>query len=60
MRVHVALTPAEFPDAPLTGCVALAVDVLRATTASVAACDGGLPAPRAGTRRGGGRSAGRA
>jgi 2-phosphosulfolactate phosphatase len=41
MRVHVALTPAEFPDAPLTGCVALAVDVLRATTASVAACEAG-------------------
>src|SRR6266851_2822633 len=41
MRVHVALTPAEFPDAPLSGRVALAVDVLRATTASVAACDAG-------------------
>jgi 2-phosphosulfolactate phosphatase len=41
MRVHVALTPAEFPDAPLTGRVAFAVDVLRATTASVAACDAG-------------------
>ncbi len=51
MRVHVALTPAEFPDAPLTGCVALAVDVLRATTASVAACDAGcrrlVPVPDA-------------
>ena len=32
MRVHVALTPAEFPDATLDGAVALAVDVLRATT----------------------------
>jgi 2-phosphosulfolactate phosphatase len=41
MRVHVALTPAEFPDAPLPGRVALAVDVLRATTASVAACEAG-------------------
>jgi 2-phosphosulfolactate phosphatase len=41
MLVHVALTPAEFLDAPLTECVALAVDVLRATTASVAACDAG-------------------
>ncbi len=41
MRVHVALTPAEFPDAPLTGRIAFAVDVLRATTASVAACDAG-------------------
>ena len=51
MRVHVALTPAEFPDAPLMGCVALAVDVLRATTASVAACDAGcrrlVPVPDA-------------
>jgi 2-phosphosulfolactate phosphatase len=41
MRVHVALTPAEFPHAPLADRVALAVDVLRATTASVAACDAG-------------------
>ena len=53
MRVHVSLTPAEFPDAPLTGCVALAVDVLRATTASVAACDAGcrrlVPVPDATT-----------
>src|SRR6266851_2849828 len=51
MRVHVALTPAEFPDAPLSGRVALAVDVLRATTASVAACDAGcrrvVPVPDA-------------
>jgi 2-phosphosulfolactate phosphatase len=51
MRVHVALTPAEFPDAPLSGRVALVVDVLRATTASVAACDAGcrrlVPVPDA-------------
>ncbi len=51
MRIHVSLTPAEFPDAPLTGCVALAVDVLRATSASVAACDAGcrrlVPVPDA-------------
>jgi len=51
MRAHVALTPAEFPDAPLSGRVALAVDVLRATTASVAACDAGcrrvVPVPDA-------------
>ncbi len=51
MRVHVALTPAEFPDAPLSGCVALAVDVLRATSAAVAACDAGcrrlVPVPDA-------------
>ncbi|HEY7435434.1 MAG TPA: 2-phosphosulfolactate phosphatase [Methylomirabilota bacterium] len=48
-----ALTPAEFPDAPLRGRVALAVDVLRATTASVAACDAGcrrlVPVPDAET-----------
>lgn len=51
MRVHVALTPAEFSDAPLAGRVALAVDVLRATTASVAAGDAGcrclVPVPDA-------------
>jgi 2-phosphosulfolactate phosphatase len=51
MRVHVALTPAEYPDAPLSGRVALAVDVLRATTASVAACEAGcrrlVPVPDA-------------
>jgi 2-phosphosulfolactate phosphatase len=41
MRVHVALSPAEFPDAPLAGRTALAVDVLRATTAAVAACEAG-------------------
>ena len=31
MRVHVALHPAEFPDAPLSGRTALAIDVLRAS-----------------------------
>jgi 2-phosphosulfolactate phosphatase len=41
MRVHVALSPAEFPDAPLPDRTALAVDVLRATTAAVAACEAG-------------------
>lgn len=39
--MHVALTPAEFADLPLAGRTALAVDVLRATTAAVAACDAG-------------------
>ena len=32
MRVHVALTPGEFSDAPLADRTAFAVDVLRATT----------------------------
>jgi 2-phosphosulfolactate phosphatase len=41
MRVHVALSPAEFPDAPLSGRTAFAIDVLRATTAAVAACEAG-------------------
>jgi 2-phosphosulfolactate phosphatase len=41
MRVHVALTPGEFADLPLAGRTALAVDVLRATTAAVAACEAG-------------------
>ncbi|HEX7785806.1 MAG TPA: 2-phosphosulfolactate phosphatase [Methylomirabilota bacterium] len=41
MRVHVALYPAEFPDAPLSGRTALAIDVLRATSAAVAACEAG-------------------
>ena len=41
MRVHVALSPAEFPDAPLSGRTALAIDVLRATSAAVAACEAG-------------------
>ena len=39
--MHVALTPAEFADLPLAGRTALAVDVLRATTAAVAACEAG-------------------
>src|SRR2546428_12536138 len=47
MRVHVALTPAEFPRLPLAGRTALVVDVLRATTtvvaACVAGCAGGIP-----------------
>ncbi len=41
MRVHVALTPAEFPRLPLAGQTALVVDVLRATTTVVAACAAG-------------------
>jgi 2-phosphosulfolactate phosphatase len=41
MRVHVALSPAEFADAALSGRTALAVDVLRATSAAVAACEAG-------------------
>lgn len=41
MRVHVALSPAEFAETPLSGRTALAVDVLRATTAAVAACAAG-------------------
>ncbi|HEY7204033.1 MAG TPA: 2-phosphosulfolactate phosphatase [Methylomirabilota bacterium] len=41
MRVHVALSPAEFPEAPLSGRTALAIDVLRATSAAVAACEAG-------------------
>lgn len=51
MRVHVALGPAEFPEAELSGRTALAVDVLRATTAAVAACEAGcrrlVPVPDA-------------
>ncbi len=51
MRVHVALSPAEFPDAPLSGRTVLAVDVLRATSAAVAACEAGcrllVPVPDA-------------
>lgn len=39
--MHVALTPAEFPDLALAGRTVLAVDVLRATTAAVAACEAG-------------------
>ena len=41
MRVHVALSPAEFADAPVSGRTVLAVDVLRATSAVVAACEAG-------------------
>jgi 2-phosphosulfolactate phosphatase len=41
MRVHVALTPTEFADLTLAADTALAVDVLRATTAAVAACEAG-------------------
>jgi 2-phosphosulfolactate phosphatase len=41
MRVHVALTPAEFPRLALAGQTALVVDVLRATTTVVAACAAG-------------------
>jgi 2-phosphosulfolactate phosphatase len=51
MRVHVALTPGEFSDAPLADRTAFAVDVLRATTAAVAACEAGcrrlVPVPDA-------------
>lgn len=39
--MHVALTPAEFPHLALASWTALAVDVLRATTAAVAACEAG-------------------
>jgi 2-phosphosulfolactate phosphatase len=41
MRVHVALTPLEFPDLTLAGRAALVVDVLRATSTVVAACEAG-------------------
>ena len=41
MRVHVALSPSEFADAPVSGRTVLAVDVLRATSAAVAACEAG-------------------
>jgi 2-phosphosulfolactate phosphatase len=41
MRVHVALTPGGFADLALAGETALAVDVLRATSAAVAACEAG-------------------
>ena len=41
MRVHVALSPSEFADAPIVGRTVLAVDVLRATSAAVAACEAG-------------------
>jgi 2-phosphosulfolactate phosphatase len=41
MRVHVALTPGEFPDLALAGRAALVVDVLRATSMVIAAFDAG-------------------
>lgn len=41
MRVHVALTPGEFPDLALGGRAALVVDVLRATSMVVAAFEAG-------------------
>jgi 2-phosphosulfolactate phosphatase len=41
MRVHVALTPGEFPDLALDGRAALVVDVLRATSMVIAAFDAG-------------------
>ena len=41
MRIHVALTPAEPTPFPLTGCAAVVIDVLRATTTVVAACGAG-------------------
>ncbi len=51
MRVHVALTPAEFGSASLAGRAALVVDVFRATTSVVAACAAGcravIPVPDA-------------
>ena len=51
MRVYVALSPGEFPEAELSCRTALAVDVLRATTAAVAACEAGcrrlVPVPDA-------------
>ena len=59
MRVHVALTPAEFPGLALGDRAAVVVDVLRATTTLVAACaagcarivPGGRPRRRGGRRR---------
>jgi len=41
MRVHVALTPGEFPALDLAGGAAMVIDVLRATTSVVAACAAG-------------------
>jgi len=41
MRVHVALTPGEFPDLTLGGRAALVIDVLRATSMVVATFDAG-------------------
>ena len=55
MRVHVALTPLEFPDLALDGRAALVVDVLRATSMVVAACEAGcvrvIPVADAGLAR---------
>jgi 2-phosphosulfolactate phosphatase len=41
MRVHVALSPAEFPELALGDGAAVVVDVLRATSTVVAACVAG-------------------
>ena len=41
MRLHVALSPAEFPSLTLDGGSAVVVDVLRATSTVVAACAAG-------------------
>lgn len=41
MRLHVALSPIEFPSLALDGGAAIVVDVLRATTTVVAACAAG-------------------
>jgi len=55
MRVHVALTPGEFPALGLAGRAALVIDVLRATTSVVAACAAGcrqvIPVPSADAAR---------
>jgi 2-phosphosulfolactate phosphatase len=41
MRIHVALTPADFPGLALDDRAAVVVDVFRATTTVVAACTAG-------------------
>lgn len=41
MRLHIALSPAEFPALALDGRAAVVVDVMRATTTVVAACAAG-------------------
>src|SRR3972149_12204275 len=41
MRVHVALTPGEFPALTLGGRAALVVELLRATSMVIAALDAG-------------------
>ena len=41
MRVHVTLTPGEFPGLRLDGRAAIVVDVLRATSMVIAACGAG-------------------